>query len=221
VEAEAGRIGARPWRAQRDYRFDLHADTPGSRWRFACGDKRFEDLPPPALPGRVQYANAAGALAAVAVLDPSLLPPAAAVAAVLQRLEVPGRFQVFPGPVEWILDVAHNEPAAQVLAATLQSRPVAGRTWLVAGILGDKDIPAIASALAPAVDQWILCGVAEPRGLTATELAARSPVFAGARLAIDVEAGIAQARASASPGDRVVVCGSFLVVAPALRLLQG
>ena len=33
--------------------------------------------------------------------------------------QVAGRFQILPGPVEWILDVSHNEPAAQILKANL------------------------------------------------------------------------------------------------------
>jgi dihydrofolate synthase / folylpolyglutamate synthase len=221
VEAEALRLGARPWLAQRDYHFAKLSDGPGARWRFEAPGVELPDLPPPALQGDIQYANAAGALAALAALQPAALPPAEAVAQALGRLSVPGRFQVVPGAVEYILDVAHNEPAAQVLAANLASRPVPGRTLVVAGILGDKDIDAVARALQPVTDQWILCGIAEPRGLTATELAARSAAFAGARLAIDVEAGLALARSLAQPGDRVVVCGSFLTVAPALRSITG
>ena len=123
------------------------------------------------------------------------------------------------GAVEWILDVAHNEPAAAVLAANLRARPCAGRTWLVAGILGDKDISAIARELGPVTDQWILCGIDQPRGLTASELSQRAPQFAGAQLAADIAAGVARAQAQAVSGDRVVVCGSFLAVAPALQAL--
>ncbi len=72
-----------------------------------------------------------------------------------------------PGSVEWILDVAHNEPAARVLARNLIERPVAGRTLCVVAILGDKDIDAVARQLADAVDQWFLCGIDAPRGLPA------------------------------------------------------
>jgi dihydrofolate synthase/folylpolyglutamate synthase len=69
------------------------------------------------------------------------------------------------------------------------------------------------------VNQWILCGIAAPRGLPAAELAARSPVFASAALAEDIGAGMRAAAAMAREGDRIVVCGSFLSVAPALQLL--
>ncbi len=45
------------------------------------------------------------------------------------------------------------------------------------------------------------------------------PVFADAELASDIAAGMRQAASAARPGDRIVVCGSFLAVAPALHQL--
>jgi dihydrofolate synthase/folylpolyglutamate synthase len=141
------------------------------------------------------------------------------VARALQKLTLPGRFQIVPGRVEWILDVAHNEPAARVLARNLAERPVAGRTLCVTAILGDKDIAAVARELSVVIDQWFLCGVDAPRGLSAPALAARSPVFANAHLAGDIAAGMRQAARAARAGDRIVVCGSFLAVAPALQQL--
>jgi dihydrofolate synthase/folylpolyglutamate synthase len=121
--------------------------------------------------------------------------------------------------VEWILDVAHNEPASRVLASNLAARRCAGRTLCVTAILGDKDVAAVARELADAVDAWFVCGIAAPRGLTAAQLAARAPVFANATQAADIAAGMRAAAAVAQPGDRVVVCGSFLAVAPALAQL--
>ena len=46
---------------------------------------------------------------------------ATAIRAGLARAWLPGRFQVIPGPVEWILDVAHNPAAAAVLADHLET----------------------------------------------------------------------------------------------------
>lgn len=217
VEAEARRIGTRPMVAGRDYRWQVSAD--GQRWNFESDGLVLPDLPRPALPGSSQFANAAAALASLqrlGVLDAS---HAAQVAHALAGLQLPGRFQVVPGRVEWILDVAHNEPAARTLAGNLAARPCAGRTLCVAAILGDKDVAAVAGLLDPVIDQWFLCGIAAPRGLTAEQLAARSPVFARAALAADVAAGMHLAAAAARPGDRILVCGSFLAVAPALMLL--
>ncbi len=215
VEQAAQRLGARVVKAQRDYSFAHH----GSRWDFNCGEVHLAKLPAPALEGEVQFANAAGALAALCSLAPPVPLAFKAVASALRSVQLPGRFQVIPGQVEWILDVAHNEPAAQVLAHNLAARPVKGRTYVVTGILGDKDIDAIARQLQPVTSEWILCGIDEPRGLTPQELARRSPHFAAARLASDLAAGVELAKSLARRGDRVVVCGSFLAVAPALKAL--
>jgi dihydrofolate synthase/folylpolyglutamate synthase len=115
--------------------------------------------------------------------------------------------------------VAHNEAAARNLAANLTARPCSGRTLCVAGILGDKDIDAVARALEGVIDAWFLGGIAAPRGLGATQLAARSPVFANATCCDDIPAAMRAAAGVARPGDRIVACGSFLAVAPALEQL--
>jgi dihydrofolate synthase/folylpolyglutamate synthase len=219
VAEEAARIGARVLWSGRQFAVQVQSAAPGAHWSVRGAGVSLADLPAPALQGAVQYLNAGAALIALAQLPEPVLPTQGQIARALGGVSLPGRFQVLPGPVEWILDVAHNEPAAAVLAANLRARPCAGRTWLVAGILGDKDIGAIARELGPVTDQWILCGIDQPRGLTAAELAQRAPQFAGAALAQDIAAGVAQAQARAVPGDRVVVCGSFLAVAPALQAL--
>jgi dihydrofolate synthase/folylpolyglutamate synthase len=77
----------------------------------------------------------------------------------------------------------------------------------------------VAAALADAVDAWFVCGIDAPRGLSAAQLAARSTVFAGATQCVDIPAGMRAAAAAAAAGDRIVVCGSFLAVAPALQQL--
>jgi dihydrofolate synthase/folylpolyglutamate synthase len=143
------------------------------------------------------------------------------VAAALRSVRLPGRLQFVPGPVEWVLDVAHNEPAAQVLARELGARPVAGRTLAVLGMLEDKDAAAVVQALAGTVDEWILCTLDLPRGLGAAALRARLPdATPVAGEAGDVAAGCALARARSRPGDRVLVCGSFHTVGPALQWLR-
>jgi dihydrofolate synthase/folylpolyglutamate synthase len=217
VAKQARLVGAPVLWAGQDYRVDRDRDDPEGRWNLTCGAARWRDLPRPALAGEVQYANAAASIVAVAQLP--LAVGEAAIRAALVQARLPGRFQRVAGGIEWILDVAHNEPAARVLAAQLAASPCSGRRYTVAGILGDKDIEAIARALAPVTDEWILCGIDDPRGLAPGALAARSPVFSAGRHARDIGAGIALARQLARPGDRVVVCGSFLAVAPALAAL--
>lgn len=217
VEAEAARIGARAVVAGRDYVWSR--DEGQAHWRFTDCELVLRGLPLPALPGSRQLANASAALVTLhrmGLLDYTHAPQ---VARALSALQLPGRFQVVPGQVEWILDVAHNQAAAQTLAAGLAERPCQGRTLCVASMLSDKDIPAVAGALAGQVDAWFLGGIRAPRGLSAAELATRSPVFAGATLDADIPAAMRTAAAAARAGDRIVVCGSFLAVAPALEQL--
>jgi dihydrofolate synthase / folylpolyglutamate synthase len=217
VAQEAQRIGARMLQAGRDYHCSISA---GERsWNFDMPGLQLDNLPFPGLPGDRQVANAAAAIATLHAMAMPRPLEASAVGAALRALRAPGRFQVVPGAVEWILDVAHNEPAARVLAQNLAARHCSGRTLFVTGILGDKDVDAVARALAARADAWILCGIDAPRGLTASHLQARSEIFTGARLATTVTEGMRMAAQEARPGDRIVVCGSFLTVAPALQAL--
>jgi dihydrofolate synthase/folylpolyglutamate synthase len=104
----------------------------------------------------------------------------------------------------------------------LSARAVTGRTIAVCGILADKDIDGIAAELHGSFDAWVAVGLSGPRALEPHVLADRllragAPEVSTAR---DVQAGCQAAESSARPGDRIVVFGSFLTVAPALALLQ-
>ncbi|MBV9697833.1 MAG: bifunctional folylpolyglutamate synthase/dihydrofolate synthase, partial [Gammaproteobacteria bacterium] len=218
------RLGARPLIAERDFSWQVAAS---GRWAYSGLALQLHDLPPSALAGEIQYRNAATALAALEGLGASGATGAplseAVVARGLKQVHLPGRFQIVPGPVEWILDIAHNEPAAQLLARQLQARPRAngGRTYAVLGVLADKDAGAIGAALEPVVDQFIACTLPGPRGLSAAQLVARLKLAPErTRCADSVAAGCALARAEARTGDRVLVCGSLHTVGPALEWLQ-
>jgi dihydrofolate synthase/folylpolyglutamate synthase len=193
----------------------------GESWDYEAGPWSLSGLPAPALAGAIQYGNAASALSALNVL--SAPPPIthAQVARALRAVRLPGHFQIVPGEVEWILDVAHNEPAAKVLARALAARRVEGRTIAVAGMLADKDAAAVAAALDAAIDHWLLASITdEPRGLSAAALQQRLPVLRSPlELTENVAAACARARALARPRDRVIVLGSFHVVGPALSWL--
>ena len=208
----------------------------GARWNYKGLRLSLRDLPPSALAGSIQYRNAATALAALEALEtvaptvaatpaPPLRGPLAlnerSVAEALRDVRLPGRFEsVQVDSVEWILDIAHNEPAAAIFAGHVRERPAKGRTFAVVGILGDKDAAAIARLVGPVVDHWILCALPGPRGTSAAELASRMSLpQSDVTLAESVEAGCAVARTTAKPGDRVLVFGSFHTVGPAMQWL--
>lgn len=209
-------LKARPIVAGKDFRWSVASD---GRWSYDGLNLSLRDLPPSALVGSIQYRNASTALAALEALGVVLTE--SAVSAALRAVRLPGRFQtVQKGSVEWILDIAHNEPAAVIFAQHIREQPSRGRTLAVAGILGDKDAGAIARALEGEVDHWILCALPGPRGSSAEDVARRmalSPPMA--TLAASVEEGCALASATAKPGDRVLVFGSFHTVGPAMQWL--
>jgi dihydrofolate synthase/folylpolyglutamate synthase len=224
VYAAIEQLGAQAVVAERQ--FSWHIDPDSWTYRGLLGE--VTGLPAPRLAGAIQYRNAATALAAIESLAQLAGPDwhwsplrRPVIAAGLAKVEVAGRFQVIAGPVEWILDVSHNEPAAQVLKANLAQRPVTGRTLAVCGILQDKDAGEIARVLARCAEIWIACALPGPRGGTAAELAARlAPHIRVSEQADSVAAGCARARALARPGDRVLVFGSFSTVTAALEWLH-
>jgi dihydrofolate synthase / folylpolyglutamate synthase len=211
---------------------DFTWEVLGERWSYRGSGLRLEDLAPSRLAGSIQYRNAATALTAVAALG-AAAPPAPGldrtiVNAALGDVRLAGRLQIVPGAIEWILDIAHNEPAARVLAQHLRERPPGERadgtrpcTLAVAGVLADKDAAGIGAALAPLIDEWIVCALPGARGGSAAELAERLRLpRAQLTLADSVVAGCRRAASLARPGDRVVVLGSFLTVGPALEWLR-
>ncbi len=239
-------LQARPVVAGKDFTWhveeaaEANAPAGGARWSYNGLHLSLRNLPPSALAGSIQYRNAATALAALEALEATLPTIAATpgrqlsaalrgplalsehtVTVALRNVSLPGRFQtVHVVSVEWILDIAHNEPAAAIFAGHVRERPTEGRTFAVVGILGDKDAGAIARLVGPVVDHWILCAIPGPRGTSAEDLAKRMSLpDSRTTLAASVEAGCEVARATAKPGDRVLVFGSFHTVGPALQWL--
>ena len=196
--------------------FDWSADGAGWRWRSAR--RELAGLPRAMLGAPALLDNAACALAAFVALYP--LDDTSAARA-LARLRLPGRLQRVPGAVEWWLDVAHNPDGAAVLAGALAAAPTAGRTLAVAGMLEDKDAAAIGRALDGQVDLWFAGSVDSPRGLSGAALAARLRAGVGTPVeaADSVIAACQAAQAAARTGERVLVCGSFHAVGPALEWL--
>src|SRR4051812_32183522 len=226
-------LGAKAVVAGRDFSWDA-----GDRWSFRGLRVVLRDLPPSALAGSIQFRNASAALAAIESLDAGYMLNEQTVSRALSNVRLAGRFQVVPGPVEWILDIAHNEPAARVFAQHVRERPMPdvgrdvrgalgvgaggrGRTFAVVGILADKDAREIAAAVAPLVDHWVLCTLPGSRGSTASDLANRLRLpREQVTLASSVEEGCGAAQAAAVAGDRVIVFGSVYTVGPALAWLR-
>ncbi len=178
-------------------------------------------LPAPRVTGRCQYQNASTALMVLHELADRFSVPERAIHRGLRSASLPARQEIRPGPVERIVDVAHNVEAATALADTVGARTCRGRTLAVFAMLADKDSRGSAAALGDLVDAWFVGGIAGDRGTSAERLArtaglnrARRPV----ELFEDLESAYRRAVACATAGDRVVVFGSFHAARAALAL---
>lgn len=211
----AAQIGANLFCVGRDYHYAARAQG----WDWWSDARRYAALPQPALAGPFQLQNAAAVLMVLQQVAGSYPVSETALRQGLTSAHLPGRFQILPGAVEWIVDVAHNPHGATALAAALAQRGCAGRTHLVLAMLADKDARGVIEALRPQVHYWYCAGLSGARGQSGGALATRAGLDDPAicRIGADVAAACAQASAAAQPGDRIVVCGSFHTVAEALQ----
>lgn len=218
--AHAESVGAPLARIGHDFGWSPCRDGGWRWWSRRAGVMSSERLPEPLMAGQYQLDNAAGALEAAAALPDSLQVPHPAAAWGIARARVPGRLEIWPGPVPVVLDVAHNPAAAAVLAETLANTPVEGRTLGVMGMVADKDHAGVLRALAGALDAVWCCDLDASRGLPGATLAGLSrDLLPGVPVhtASDPVTGLTEARSAAAPGDRVVVFGSFLTVGAILE----
>jgi dihydrofolate synthase / folylpolyglutamate synthase len=192
-------------------------------WTWWDREREYPGLPLPALPGDHQLDNAAAVIQALVCLEARLPVSRAALEQGLREVCLAGRFQRLPGPVERVLDVAHNPQGGRMLARTLAAQPIAGRTHLVLAMLADKDVVAFVAPLLARADRWYLGGLEAPRGLSAAALRERLAALlpeGAVTLGRDVPDAYRAAMAQARPGDRVVVCGSFHTVAAVMAMLE-
>lgn len=195
----------------------------GETWTWWSGTTVLEDLPRPSLSGSYQLRNAAGVLAAVDALQPRHPVEPARIAEALRSTVLRGRFQRLQGPVEVVLDVAHNAQAVAHFVGTLRALPAAPRTHVILGMLRTKDRLSAMGSLAEISDHWHFATVNAAKAASAEELYEtwrRLPRRAPAACHASVEAAWRAAAGAAQPGDRIVVVGSFITVGEVLRLVE-
>jgi len=218
VMAHALEIGAELSQVGRHFYFKKHDEL----WDFVSGDVRIANLPLPALSGEFQFYNASCALAAVHAMQSCLPVSETALRAGLRHVALQGRFQVFPGEPEVILDVAHNPHAAKGLAENLRKSPHRGKTLAVFAMLADKDIAGVVQELAGEIDAWFVADIHEARGARAEVLQAHLQAAApdvAVQCHEDVISAFRRACMSAGENDRIAAFGSFYTVADVLRIL--
>ena len=163
------------------------------------------------LPGSFNRENAVTALAALKVLipDPCSLFPSSVV--------WPGRFQRVGN---FIIDGAHNPPAARALVAALSTINLQPSTFnLIFGACSDKDVGEVLSILAPIVKKGYAVRTNNPRSLSAEETAAKMrAVGIDAVACPSLRVAIEQASHPSSliPRPSALICGSLFLAGEAL-----
>ncbi|MEZ5566214.1 MAG: Mur ligase family protein [Gammaproteobacteria bacterium] len=234
IRARAADIRADLRLAGVDYSYAV--DKEGG-WSWTGKGRQVSGLRAPAHWTATQLGNAALALAAIAELSAA----DSHVSGQRRTVSVPltagflnpvllapgpwGRFQQVQRSHHWILDVAHNPQAAAVLhtqLATLPTRP--GRLiadTVVVALLADKNISGFVAALHIPGCLWVICGVDDPRASTEAQLrtALHEAGIENVSWAPTADLALELARRDTPPGGRIVVTGSFRLVAPALEWL--
>lgn len=191
-----------------------------NQWDWHSGSVHYQQLPVPKLIGEYQLQNAAGVLMVVNLLQESLPVSEAAIHQSLQNVQLLGRFQIVPGTVSRIFDVAHNPLGISVFKANLQNCPCSGKTHAVVGILKDKAVAAMLAEIAPLIDRWYVAPLDTPRSASGAELVVHLQELNQATITCcgSITTAYRQALRDAQPNDRVVVFGSFYTVAAALTV---
>ncbi len=202
---------------------DYHYENNGDTWTWRDTETEYVDLPRPNLRGDFQLMNAAGVLKVIQTLSDRYPMSEQHIRDGLQSVSLSGRFQVIPGEVEVVLDVAHNPHAAKVLTDFLKKNPIKGRNLILIAMLKDKDSSGVISEIGQYVDEWHVAGLGGSRGTTSDRLVKQlhdvnpdSPVNAYNT----VEEAYATLSEIAVAGDRILVAGSFHTVSAVLKILD-
>ena len=166
------------------------------------------------LEGAFNRENAITALAALKVLKKGSRDG-------LSNVVWPGRFQRVG---RFIIDGAHNPPAARALAAALSKyAPFAGSVpTLIAGFCGDKDVDETLRILAPLVGKGIAVRTNNPRSLAPEELAQKMESAGIPAISCDSIHLALEKMGSVPNGSGVdtLICGSLFLAGEALAELS-
>jgi dihydrofolate synthase/folylpolyglutamate synthase len=130
----------------------------------------------------------------------------------------PGRFQRVG---DYIVDGAHNPPAATALASALSDEFPGQALPMVAGFCGDKDVSQVLRTLAPHVSRCFAVRTNNPRSLSAEETAAKMrEAGIPAEACGSLEVALSKSREGTGPDMPTLVCGSLFLAGEALVALD-
>jgi len=203
--------------------FDLVYDSPLdlNRLRFSMANKEML-VAGPAMGGRHQLDNFAAALAALVLLNPGCFAKNIEISDAIESCRVPGRLQRVHCSPEILLDVGHNELAAEAVATYLADNDRSNATCVLA-MLADKSAEAVALALGKVCKRWLCADSPGKRGQSGELLANRViTALPTARVSAfgSLDESMQEAVSSVSEDETILVFGSFTTVSAAASWLQ-
>lgn len=168
--------------------------------------------------GEHQQQNAATAILAVQKLNKTFPISSAQIKKGIQYAQLDARFQIKTiNSKTVIFDVAHNAAAVKVLAAELakQSRP----TIAIFSALKDKNIGLMIDEISMIINQWLLVPLNVNRAMNMKELSNQFGLNHNIHVCDDMQNAINRAL-NDKQYQRIVIFGSFHVVADALTILK-
>ena len=211
----ANLVGANLLRSGIDFNFEISNQS----WSWGSGELEYHDLPVPGQQ-KFQVENASGVLMILqSIADNFPVQPDIIIKA-MEDFRIAGRFQVIPGEIPLIFDVAHNRQSAATLAFNISALPKTGKNILVLGMLKEKNHAAFIKELANCIDFWHLVTLEDERGADASELAMTLRSIkpdANIIMSEGLSQALLSARSDAGSGDRIIISGSFITVGGALK----
>jgi len=217
VQNHAHAIGADLLMLNRDY-------------RLRCQEKGYHLITPQGmtlnltetnLQGDWQYRNIAAAITALEALGIELHKQK--VQQGIMRVQLSGRLHVVQEQPQVVLDVAHNPQSVAKLTEWLQQNPVTGITRAVFSVLEEKQAELWLADIGVVVEHWFIAEVkGSERGMERDVLL---PLMAEKVRMVSAFDDLAEAYEAvlrcSQPEDRVVVFGSFYVLAEIFEHLSG
>jgi len=220
IDDYANELPCRCYRAGRDFEYQEEQ----GQWRWSAKDKIRAGLPHPSLSGKHQLQNAAGVLMAVELLDSRLPVTQQAIRDGLLSASLPGRFEIREGNTTTILDVAHNQAAAKMLAESVKLYASGRRILCVFSLLADKDVKEVVRPFIKNVAHWSIAPLSSSRAMKLETIEAEITLQLAEQTNNDIKSVGVQTHASikealayvqhlAGPGDIILLFGSFHLVA--------
>lgn len=158
---------------------------------------------------------------AVAAMDELEYLPETPLTELIESIRVQGRMteRSIKG-VRWVLDVGHNVDACRYVTDRLLQDSKAHPRVLIIGVLTDKDAEAMSRVWARYADRCVVVGLPGTRGRSADALAAAWKDTTGQtpwRTFATLTAALDALSSQFETGTEVLIMGSFILVADALR----